>query len=206
MEKGPETPCHLGLYHVILYENKSRIHEQSVLVGMTADGAALTEDQCRELLALPVVSFAEEGRSNPQWLKSEGKRHTLDNLVPVQAILDEQTEARSPAVAEEVERRKLDTARKKAAIAREIDALEKRVAALRQEHDAVSGDRLRRLALEKQINQLHRESMSKQENQFFEAMRLDLELEQQIKELTGKEKLTAKVVREFVVKIVGRSV
>ena len=48
--------------------------------------------------------------------------------------------------------------------------------------------------------------MSKQESQFFEAMRLDLELEQQIKELTGKEKLTAKVVREFVVKIVGRSV
>ena len=37
----------------------------------------------------------------------------------------------------------------------------------------------------------------------FEAMRLDLELEQQIKELTGKEKLTSKVVREFVVKIVG---
>ena len=205
VENGPETPCHLGLYHVILYENKSRVHEETVMAGMTADGAALTEDQCRELLTLPVVSFSEEGRSNPQWLKSEGKRHALDNLVPVQAILDERAKTLSPAVADEVERRKLETARKKAAIAREIDALEKRVAALRQEHDAVSGDRLRRLALEKQINRLHRESMSKQENQFFEAMRLDLELEQHIKELTGKEKLTAKVVREFLVKIVGQN-
>ena len=120
--------------------------------------------------------------------------------------MDERKRELSPAIQEETERLKLDTARKKAALSREIDALEKREAALRQEHDAVSGDRLRRLALEKQLNQLHRESMSRQENQFFEAMRLDLELEQQIKELTGKEKLTSKVVREFVVKIVGQRV
>ena len=45
--------------------------------------------------------------------------------------------------------------------------------------------------------------MKKQENQFFDAMRLDLELEEQIKEFTEKEKLTAKVTREFVVKVEG---
>lgn len=43
--------------------------------------------------------------------------------------------------------------------------------------------------------------MSKQENQFFDAMRLDLELEEQMKALAAKEKLTAKVVREFVIKL-----
>lgn len=43
--------------------------------------------------------------------------------------------------------------------------------------------------------------MSKQENQFFGAMRLDLELEEQMKALTEEEKLTAKVVREFVIKL-----
>ena len=55
--------------------------------------------------------------------------------------------------------------------------------------------------MEKQINQLRREYMSKQENQFFDAMRLDLELEEQMKALAEKEKLTAKVVREFVIKM-----
>ena len=55
--------------------------------------------------------------------------------------------------------------------------------------------------MEKQINQLRREYMSKQENQFFDAMRLDLELEEQMKSLAEKEKLTAKVVREFVIKM-----
>ena len=55
--------------------------------------------------------------------------------------------------------------------------------------------------MEKQINQLRRDYMSKQENQFFNAMRLDLELEEQIKTLAENEKLTAKVVREFVIKM-----
>ena len=55
--------------------------------------------------------------------------------------------------------------------------------------------------MEKQINQLRREYMSKQENQFFDAMRLDLELEEQMKSIAEEEKLTAKVVREFVIKM-----
>ena len=55
--------------------------------------------------------------------------------------------------------------------------------------------------MEKQINQLRREYMSKQENQFFDAMRLDLELEEQMKALADRDKLTAKVVREFVIKL-----
>ena len=57
--------------------------------------------------------------------------------------------------------------------------------------------------MEKQINQLRREYMSKQENQFFDAMRLDLELEEQMKTFSEKEKLTVKVGREFVLRIEG---
>ena len=133
--------------------------------------------------------------------QERGKAHGLDRHVDVQGIMDERKRELSPAIQEETERLKLDTARKKAALSREIDALEKRIAALRQEHDGISSDRLRRLSLEKKINLLHRESMSKQENQFFDAMRLDLELEQQLKELTGQENLNAKMIREFVVTI-----
>ena len=133
--------------------------------------------------------------------QERGKAHGLDRHVDVQGIMDERKRELSPAIQEETERLKLDTARKKAALSREIDALEKQIAALRQEHDGISSDRLRRLSLEKKINLLHRESMSKQENQFFDAMRLDLELEQQLKELTGQENLNAKMIREFVVTI-----
>ncbi len=41
----------------------------------------------------------------------------------------------------------------------------------------------------------------KQEGQFFDAMRLDLELEQKIKEFTERKKLITRVTREFVVKV-----
>ena len=55
--------------------------------------------------------------------------------------------------------------------------------------------------MDKQINQLRREYMSKQENQFFDAMRLDLELDEQMRAIAAEEKLTAKVVRESVIKM-----
>ena len=40
-----------------------------------------------------------------------------------------------------------------------------------------------------------------QESQFFDAMRLDMELEEKMKSFADKEKLTARVQREFVVTI-----
>ena len=45
--------------------------------------------------------------------------------------------------------------------------------------------------------------MHGRESQFFDAMRLDMELEEQIKAFAEKEKLTAKVTRDFVVKVEG---
>ena len=43
--------------------------------------------------------------------------------------------------------------------------------------------------------------MKRQEKQFFESMRLDMELEKKIKAFAEKEKLTAKAQREFLVVI-----
>ena len=51
------------------------------------------------------------------------------------------------------------------------------------------------------INALRRECMAKRESRFFDAMRLDLELEERLEALTGRGKLTAKVTREFIVTI-----
>ena len=59
--------------------------------------------------------------------------------------------------------------------------------------------------MDKQINQLRREYKSKQESQFFDAMRLDLELEEQVKAFSEKEKLSAKVVREFIIRMEASS-
>ena len=64
-------------------------------------------------------------------------------------------------------------------------------------------DRLLRLKLQKEINTAQKEFMQKQETQFFEEMQLDLKLEKDIEAFLGKEKLTARVTREFVLKVEG---
>jgi len=75
--------------------------------------------------------------------------------------------------------------------------LEGQVKELEQERDAVIGDRLKRLSLEKQATQLRRG----RESQFFDVMRLDVELEEQIRAFAEKEKLTAKIIREFMIRV-----
>ena len=81
--------------------------------------------------------------------------------------------------------------------------LDTKIKELETTRSTITGDRLKLLQLDKQINQLRREYMSSQENQFFESMQLDLELEEKIKALAENEKLTAKAVREFTVSIQG---
>lgn len=193
--------CTIGLYHITLLSGKLPVAEHSVLVGQNESGEILTDEQCLALLSKPVLQYSHSEHTAPHWLKSGGVAHALDRLVPVEKLIAVQVEKLSPIHQEELARLKLQAAGKKAAISKDIDALETQIKSLETVRNGITNDRLRLLAMEKQINQLRREYMSKQENQFFNAMRLDLELEEQIKTLAENEKLTAKVVREFVIKL-----
>lgn len=73
-----------------------------------------------------------------------------------------------------MDRMKLRCNSQKAALARKLDGLEVRLHALEAERDGVTGDRLKRLAMEKQATQF-----------------------------AEKEKLTASVTREFVITVEG---
>ena len=194
-------PCRIGLYHVIIFSEKRRIAEKSVLVGKTDAGIEMDEEQCRELLALPVEVCTGEGPSRPQWLKREGRRDSLDELVPVRDLLAAQVEKLSPVFAEEAASLKLAADRKKATLSKELSAAEAELGAIERERDAITGDRLKRLSLDKRFNQLRREVLQRQENQFFDALRVDAELEEQLAALAGREKLTARVTREFIVRV-----
>lgn len=204
VESGVYEPCEIGLYSINLSSAANRTSADiPVLVGKTQSGKLLTEEQCKAILKLSAKSYSEEGRKNPHWLKSGGRPHELDRLVPTDMLVMKQSEKLSPAQAEEIDQMKIMTKAKKNARTRDLDDLDRQIKATETERDAITNDRLKLLALEKKANLLRQEYMKKQENQFFDAMRLDLELEEQIKEFTEKEKLTAKVTREFVVKVEG---
>lgn len=203
--EGNVEPCQIGLYTVTLLGGSTR-REIPVLCGLTDSQRPLDEDECKALLALPVKGVTEDGSRSPHWLKGRGQPHKIDKLVPVGSLMEREAASLSPAQAEEMERMKLHCTSQKAALARKLDGLESRVKTLEAERESVTGDRLKRLALEKQATQLRRELMKGRENQFFDAMRLDMELEEQIKQFAEQEKLTAKVTREFVIELKGGQV
>lgn len=70
--------------------------------------------------------------------------------------------------------------------------MDAQIRAMEAERGRVTGDRLKILALDKQINQLRQEFMAKQESQFFEAMKLELKLEGKLKSLTKINIVTVK--------------
>ena len=197
---GAPEPCQIALYTVTLVSASSRM-EKAVLCGLTESGKALDDAACRSILELPVESCTEDERKSPHWLKGSRPPHPLDRLVPSDKMIAEQLERLSPAQAEEMERMKRQASADKAALSRELNTLDSQVQQAQAELEAVTGDRLKRLAAQKKINQLRQEYMKRQESQFFDAMRLDLELEEKIKSFAEKEKLTAKVQREFVLRV-----
>lgn len=192
----------IALYTVTLVSGSSRT-EHAVLCGLTESGKALDDAACRSILDLPVESSTEDERGSPHWLKGSSRPHPLDRLVPKDMLLEEQLERLTPAQAEEMERMKQQVSADKAALSRELNTLDSQVQQAQAELEAVTGDRLKRLAAQKKINQLRQEYMKRQESQFFDAIRLDMELEEKMKSFADKEKLTARVQREFLVKVEG---
>ena len=195
-----QESCQIALYTVTLVSGSSRT-EHAVLCGLTDRGKALDDAACRSIVDLPGESSTEDERRSPHWLKGTSRPHPLDRLVPSDKMMAEQLERLSPAQAEEMERMRQQVSADKAALSRELNTLDSQVQQAQAELEAVTGDRLKRLAAQKKINQLRQEYMKRQENQFFDAMRLDMELEEKMKSFAEKQKLTARVQREFVVTI-----
>ena len=175
-----QAPCQIALYTVTLVSGSSRT-EHAVLCGLTDSGKALDDAACRSIFDLPVESSTEDERRSPHWLKGTSRPHPLDRLVPSDKMMAEQLERLSPAQAEEMERMKQQVSADKAALSRELNTLDSKVQQAQAELEAVTGDRLKRLAAQKKINQLRQEYMKRQESQFFDAMRLDMELEEKMK-------------------------
>ncbi len=194
--------CHIALYSV---EIKPHGKEFAVLIGKTESGEMLSEEECRKILSLPVVSYTEGEHKAPHWLRVSmaASYHKLDYCVNTDELLAKETEQITPLQAEKIDQMKLQTAKSKAALSRAVDELEKQVRTLENEL-STTDDRLTRLRLQKQINTIHKKFMQKQETQFFEEMQFDLELEKDIEEFLGKEKPTAKAIREFVIKVEGK--
>ena len=72
-----------------------------------------------------------------------------------------------------------------------------------KEKESVRSDRLKLLMIERKISVLKNELSKKKEGLFFDEMQIDVDLEKQINEFLGREKITAKAERQFIVEMEG---
>lgn len=194
-------PCQIALYLVEIGTEKRLVQTIPVLIGKSESGKILTQAQCEDILALPVTGYTQDGRAAAAWLRTSSKPNALDKYVPVESLLDRQSKNLSEAQAEEVERIKSRANSKKSDIAHAIDDLQLELKHLEQELKTVMDDRMKIITLQRQITRKRQELLKKQDSQFFEAMQMDVEIEKQISEFLGKEKLTANVIRQFIVEV-----
>ena len=192
--------CTIALYLIKIYSGRREIKNISVLVGITEDGKLLTHNECEDILNSPVYFFEEQGERKAYWLKSE-KNDNMDRLINLDEYVKKEEEKLTPMQQEEISRMKLAAANKKNILFHSLDDTELDMKQAEREKESVKSDRLKLLKIERKISSLKNEIRKKKEGLFFDEMRIDVDLENKINEFLGREKITARAARQFVVEI-----
>lgn len=199
-------PCEIGFYRVGLLMNRAEIAAFEVLVGLAESGEIMTDEQCRKILELPIISCTESEKVTAYWLRnSTGNQspHSLDCLVPTGDLIQKRMGKTNSAVMEEIDRIKLRAARKKAALEHSLDDIRTQIKGTKQQLSAESGDRLKELTIGKRLKLLEKELRVKEQTLFFDQIRVDVAAEEEIAAITAKEKYDARVKRQFIIKVLG---
>ena len=194
--------CTIALYLIKLYAGRREIKSILVLVGVTEDNRMLSHSECEDILNCPVYSFEEHGDRKPYWLKS-GKFDKMDGLVNLDEYVKCEEEKLTPLQHEEIDRMNLAAANKKNALLHSLDDIELDMKQAEKEKESVRSDRLKLLMIERKISVLKNELSKKKEGLFFDEMQIDVDLEKQINEFLGREKITAKAERQFVMEVIN---
>ena len=194
--------CTIALYLIKLYAGRREIKSIPVLVGVTTDNRMLSYSECESILNSPVYSYEEQGDRKPYWLKS-GKFDKMDGLVNLDEYVKKEEEKLTLLQHEEIDRMKLAAANKKNNLLHSHDYIELDMKQAEKEKESVRSDRLKLLMIERKISVLKNELSKKKEGLFFDEMQIDVDLENQINEFLGREKITAKAERQFVMEVIN---
>jgi hypothetical protein len=199
--------CEVAFYRVKVKSKNDFFNAWSynVFVGKTRDGRVLSHDECAEIMDLPVVSFTKNGETYGErdGISKEKHSHELDRLITPDEYTKRALPETSEAVREEIERLKVITQDRKIGLERNIEAM-------RAEVNALMGGLGRTNSLAEKVQAEKRKSaaqkeLKKREQQLFlDGMRLDVELDGQMKKLAEDAELTAEVKRQFVIRVEGK--
>lgn len=203
VEKGIE-PCTIGYYQVKVkpkgeYWGGTYYYP---LIGKTSNGRILTNEECQNIMQLPVLHFTNYGDTYGErdGLTKTKPAEDLDNLIDTKEFIKQTSIKMEDAQKEEILKMQNRTLDLKAGLERTLDDLQIQLQQTEQTMEN-SVTRFEKICLQKELSVLHKEFKMREQNLFFDNLRLEQELEEQIDRLLGSAALTATVKREFIIDI-----
>lgn len=185
-------PVQMGFYYVNLSSNEGYLDTKHLLIGQTLSGDILPDEKCRDLLDLPVVEI-----ENIDKIQAFGgctdflSVGNLDFKIDRNKIIEEYILSKKGSFAFEAERIKMLAGRKKANLELHLKDLKTEVEELKKKLNDKLTDRLEELQITKQLKIIEND-LRKQENElFFDTAQVDVDTENEIAELTKKNRFQA---------------
>ena len=198
---GEIEPCKIAFYTVdILAGRKYTGRSYNLLCGVTESGKHLTDDECKSILAMPVTDWSEEGRRTAYWLKSHSSSQ-MDRLVPLDEFVEQSVKENSSAQAEEMDRLRRKASVDKAKLEHDLVDIRSEITELEKLSSNTTSDRMQRLVFERKLGEAKNKLMAKEESIYFDAMKIDLACEEDIKDFLKREQLSAKLQRHFEIEV-----
>ncbi len=201
-------PCEIGFYDITITRNGGNHYHKNILVGQTLTGKILSEDECRKLLSLSVTSIEErdslERMKFGDLLEDIEGLNDIDNLVSEEEILADYFKNKEGSIAYEEEKLQLLAGRKKSQLEVGLNDLRTEIKELKKDLDGKVSDRLEELKITKQLRLLEKDLMKKEEGLFFDKAQVDVETEQQIRELREASNFKVFKVRRFRLRLLSK--
>ncbi|MDR1410415.1 MAG: DEAD/DEAH box helicase [Oscillospiraceae bacterium] len=197
-------PCTVAYYQVKIKAGYFGGVSYFVFTGKTKNGQFLSDEDCREIIGLPIIQFTAEHETYGErdGLSKKKSPHDLDTLInPADYI------ARAVSDTDEARREEIEAVRdrayhRKQTLSRDIEVLK---GELRQIESNLSrtASVTERVAAEKKKSTASRDLKSREQSLFMDSMKADVEAENAIKKLTEQANLTAEIKRQFVIEMIG---
>lgn len=172
--------------------------------GQTSNGQMLTDAQCRETMNRSVSAFTVSGDTygDRDGLRRNAQPHALDELIDTDAFIRQAAADTDEARREEINAITGQAQREKSLLSRKLESLKNEIG---QIENALSrtATAAERVDAEKRRATASKGLKRREQSLFIDGLKIDVEAERRVQELTDSANLTAEITRLFVIEING---
>ena len=203
----PLEPCTIGFYRILVAPKQSRWLGTSyyAFAGQTVSGQPLTDEECRKLMALPVVRFTADGaRQGSKDNIVHQTPHALDERIQPKSFVRRALSETDASRGEEIALMQEKARRAKGELGRKMESLKND---LHQLDNALSraSNVTERINAEKRKATVIRELKRREQAFFMEGLQIDAEAEAAVQTLVDGAGMNAVSTRLFIVEVTNES-